>query len=66
MSGINDVAVVCSRDVVFLVKAVKSSVTRKVDGSSSVVGIGTEEDSESDPSQGQGPSHSILCEVENE
>ena len=63
MSGINDVAVVCSRVVVFLVKV---SVTRKVDGSSSVVGIGTEEDSESDPSQGQGPSHSILCEEENE
>ena len=65
MSGINDVAVVCSRVVVFLVNLV-ISVTRKVDGSSSVVGIGTEEDSESDPSQGQGPSHSILCEVENE
>ena len=63
MSGINDVAVVCSRVVVFLVKV---SVIRKVDGSSSVVGIGTEEDSESDPSQGQGPSHSILCEVEIE
>ena len=65
MSGINDVAVVCSRVVVLLVNLV-ISVTRKVDGSSSVVGIGTEEDSESDPSQGQGPSHSILCEVENE